>query len=134
MWARQLAWLQSSDDEKNASRWVQLERAPHILPEQGDLQDANLLLARVGLYSQSGMGGIAPIQAGQIMDFVAATCGLASPYQVDAALMASDAYVNEYNNSNHRSTDAPWDWPKTARDLEIIEAQNAKALRVVIGD
>jgi hypothetical protein len=134
LWARQLAWLQSSDDEKNASRWVQLERAPHILPEQGDLQDANLLLARVGLYSQSGMGGIAPIQAGQIAEFVAATCGLISPYEVDAALLASDAYVGEYHRSNNRSTDAPWDWPKSKRDLEIFEAQTAKAMKVITGE
>jgi hypothetical protein len=53
---------------------------------------------------------------------------------VDAALIASNAYVAEYGRSNNRSTDAPWDWPKSKRDLEIFDAQTTKALKVITGE
>ena len=134
LWARQLAWLQCADAENQPTRWIQLDRASHILPEQGDLFDAAYILQRVGFYAPMGMGGILPIRAGQIADFVAATCGLISPIEVDAALLASDAYVGEYHRSNNRSTDAPWDWPKSKRDLEIFDAQTTKALKVITGE
>jgi len=112
-------------------RWVQLERAPHILPEQGDLFDAANILRRVGMFTSRGEGSLVAIAAGQIAEFVAATCGLISPYEVDAALLASDAYVGEYHRSNNRSTDAPWDWPKSKRDLEIFDAHLARALKAI---
>jgi len=115
-------------------RWIQLERAPHILPEQGDLFDAANILRRVGMFTSRGEGSVVAISAGQIAEFVAATCGLISPYEVDVALLASDAYVGEYHRSNNRSTDAPWDWPKSKRDLEIFDAQTTKALKVITGE
>ena len=96
--------------------------------------DAAHVLHRVGLFAMRGEGSVVAITAGQIADFVAATCGLISPYEVDAALLASDAYVGEYHRSNNRSTDAPWDWPKSKRDLEIFDAQTAKALKVITGE
>ena len=114
-------------------RWIQLDRAPHILPEQGGLFDAAYVLRRVGLFTSRGEGSVVPISAGQIAEFVAATCGLISPYELDAALLASDAYVGEYHRSNNRSTDAPWDWPKSKRDLEIFDASTARAVKAVTG-
>lgn len=73
------------------------------------------------------------IKAGQIIDFVAATGSQISPFEVDAALLASDAYVSEYGRSNHKSTDSPWDWPKSSRDFEIFEAASAKIIEVITG-
>jgi len=114
-------------------RWAQLDNAPHILPDRSGLHDAAYILQRVGFCAPMEMGGRQGISAGQIMDFVAATCGLMSPYEVDAALIASNAYVAEYGRSNNRSTDAPWDWPKSKRDLEIFEVATAKAIKTIVG-
>ena len=31
-----------------------------------------------------------------------------------------------------KSTDAPWDWPKTARDLEILGGEQEKAMQAIM--
>jgi len=72
--------------------------------------------------------GIAPIAAGPIIDFLSATGAVVPPYELDAALLASDAYVIEYRRSNGNSTDAPFDWPKSKRDLEIFGEIEAKTI------
>ena len=112
---------------------MQLDKAMHILPNQGDLTDASYVLRRVGLFAPMGDGGMIPINAGQIAEFVNSTWGLISPYQLDAALLASDAYVDEYHRSKNKSTDAPWNWPKSVRDLQILDAEAARAIKAVAG-
>jgi len=77
--------------------------------------------------------GIEALSAGFVRDHVVYTGGLISPYEIDAALMASNAYVGEYHRSNGKSTDAPWDWPKTARDREILGLQHEKAMAAITG-
>jgi len=77
---------------------------------------------------------IGPIQAGPVMDYLTATGGISSPYELDVALMASAAYVAEYRRSNSTSTDAPWDWPKTECDLAIFDRQQERAMRSMMGD
>ena len=79
----------------------------------------------------NGMG-VGPITAGPIVDFLAATGGSASPYEIDAALLASDAYVDEHHRSNGKSTDAPWDWPKSKRDLEIFGKAQERAITALM--
>lgn len=79
------------------------------------------------------MGGTEPLDAGSILNFLTATDYPVSPYELDAALLASSAYVYEYRRSNDKSTDAPWDWPKTERDIEILNAQADKAMDAIMG-
>lgn len=95
--------------------------------------DAQHILSRVGLYAPQGMD-IGPIEAGPIMDYLTGTGGISSPYELDVALMASTAYVAEYRRSNGKSTDAPWDWPKTERDLAIFDKQQEQAMKSMMGE
>lgn len=79
------------------------------------------------------MGGMTSISAGMVLDFAHATLSEFAPSEVDAALLASDAYVYENRRSDGKSTDAPWDWPKSERDLEILEAQADKVMDAMMG-
>lgn len=97
------------------------------------MMDARHILHRLGYFIPSPMGGMTSISAGMVLDFAHATLSEFSPSEVDAALLASDAYVYENRRSDGKSTDAPWDWPKTARDLEILEAQADKAMDAMMG-
>lgn len=103
----------------------------HILPDAGDLPNAHEILARVGL-NASGEMSIKPIAAGPILDFLIGTGRTIAPRELDAALLASDAYVGEYHRSNGKSTDAPWDWPKIERDLEILGDQAEDVMRAIM--
>ena len=132
MWARQLAWMQTTDKANNLSRWHQLGRAPHVMPEPGGMLDAMHILGRLGL-SAPGMNGPVPVMAGQMADFVAATQTLITPVEIDAALEASSAYVDEYYRSSEKSTDAPWKWPMTDEDRAVIERSEAQARREMFG-
>lgn len=77
--------------------------------------------------------GVEPITAGPIMDFLTGTGVAVSPYELDAALLASDAYVAEQRRSNGKSTDAPYNWPKSKRDVEIFDAIESKAVALIMG-
>lgn len=68
------------------------------------------------------------------MDYLIGTGGISSPFELDVALQASTAYVAEYRRSNGKSTDAPWDWPKTERDLAIFDKQQERAMKAMMGD
>lgn len=111
--------MQCSDTEKGKTRWEQLGLAPHVLPPSGDLTDALLILFEVG-FSQNTGEGIRPITGADVLSHLTATDALASPFEVGAALTASRAYVNEHHRSKQQSTDAPFDWPKTERDIQIL--------------
>ena len=111
--------MQCSDTEKGQSRWEQLRFSSHILPPSGDFHDALLILFEVGFFLNTGEG-IRPITGADVLSHLTATDALASPYEVGAALTASRAYVNEHHKSKGKSTDAPWDWPKTERDTQIL--------------
>lgn len=112
---------------------MQLEQGEHILPDQGELWDANYILQRLGLFVPSPMGGMTSLSAGMVLDFAQATLSEFAPSEVDAALLASDAYVYENRRSDGQSTDAPWDWPKSDRDREILETQTDKAIEAIMG-
>ena len=103
------------------------------MPNWGELIDAQQILSRVGLYGPQGMD-IGPIQAGPVMDYLTGTGGISSPYELEVALVASAAYVAEYRRSNGKSTDAPWEWPKTERDLAIFEKVQERAIAALMGE
>jgi hypothetical protein len=105
----------------------------HIIPERGDLPDAHYILRRVGMTTSNGMG-VGPIAAGPIVEFLAATGRSASPYEIDAALLASGAYFDEHQRSDGKSTDAPWDWPKSQRDLEVFGKAQERVIRALMGE
>jgi hypothetical protein len=113
-------------------RWGQLEGAKHVFPPVGDLEDARHILRRLGNFRPVEMG-VESITAGPIMEFLTGTGVSVSPFELDAALLASDAYVAEYRRSNGKSTDAPFDWPKSKRDLEIFDAIQSKAVSLLMG-
>lgn len=64
--------------------------------------------------------GIVATSAGQLREYLEVTGGTISPYEAKAMLDACAAYVSEHHRSDAKSTDAPWDWPKSKRDLEIF--------------
>ncbi|MBQ0802987.1 MAG: hypothetical protein KBT76_14745 [Sulfitobacter litoralis] len=78
--------------------------------------------------------GIAPITATDLRSNLEVTGGAISPYEADAALLASLAYVSEHHRSSGKSTDAPFDWPKSQRDLEIFNEAQAKAIAQLMGE
>ena len=83
------------------------------------MPDAHFILSEVGFFQNTGEG-IRPISGADVLSHLTATDALASPFEVGAALTASRAYVNEHHRSKHQSTDAPFDWPKTERDIQIL--------------
>ena len=86
----------------------------------------------VDFCSASGEG-LRAVSGADVLGHLAATGGVASPAQVAAALKASQAYVSEFYRSNGKSTDAPWDWPKTDDDIKIINADQERALKRMMG-
>ena len=91
------------------------------------------LLHSVGFFKASG-DGVRPIDGADILAHVTATDLLVCPAGVSAAIAASRLYVNEQNRSRGNSTDAPWDWPKSARDMEIINAGQERVMKAMMGD
>ena len=78
-----------------------------------------MILFEVGFFQNTGEG-IRPITGADVLSPLAATDALASPCEVGAALTAWRDYVNEHLRSKQQSTDAPFDWPKTERDIQIL--------------
>lgn len=70
----------------------------------------------------NGMG-VQPISAGAMRDHLEVTGMVITPWEASCALQASRAFVDEFHLSNGRTSDPPWDWPKSKRDLEIFDKQ-----------
>lgn len=78
--------------------------------------------------------GRSGISAGQIKDYLEVTGRTLTPFEAGAVLSASRAFCAEIDRSLSKSTDAPWNWPKSARDLEIFAEQEEKLISRLMGD